>query len=120
RYANARVIHRAIPEISTVFIWSSLHMMKWITNAMICNDNERKRKWIGGISSLAGRKAGRFVKDYFMKREMDAKDLPYVQEGLKLYEKALDKAAEELQELFMLSKAETYLSERWALNYKGI
>jgi hypothetical protein len=119
KYSYARVIHEANPAISAVNTWISLHMMKWITNTLVCSDNGKKRKVLGKLASYFGEGSRRFIEDHFMRREPAAKCQKALGELDGLYQKAIAETPEYLKELYGLFKASAPLSERWNRTYNG-
>ena len=44
RYQWAKEIHKVLPTVKTINIYISMKMMKILTNLMVCNDGEKRRK----------------------------------------------------------------------------
>lgn len=86
----AEVIHRAVPEIPARFTEVSLHMMKWCTNGLVCDDQEKRRRFFGKTSRLFGEKHQKFVLDHFM-RETPARE---AQEPIKKLKELFDDTVE--------------------------
>lgn len=116
--AYAKVIHRALPLVKTVNIRISLRMMKFLTNLMVCNDGGRRRKIIGKLLRLGGRK-GLALLEHFMTGEPVAGcEIPLA--GLdRLFRQALEEEPCALLELYALSFGKKPLSERWNKTYNG-
>lgn len=119
KYSYAQVIHKANPAISAGNTWISLHMMKWITNIMVCNDNGRKRRVLGKIASYFGEGSRRFIVDHFMRKEPDPACRGVVGELDRLYQKAVLETPRYLMELYGLFQTSAPLSERWNHTYNG-
>ena len=119
KYSYAKVIHRAIPLVSTVNIWISLKMMKFLTNLMVCNDGGKRRKVIKKILSLGGKKNADMLIEHFMTKEpVPGCEIP-LSKLSKLFERALEETPEYLEELYELSREEKTLGSRWERTYNG-
>ncbi|MBQ8307034.1 MAG: zinc dependent phospholipase C family protein [Blautia sp.] len=119
KYEYAKVIHRAIPAISAQNIWISLHMMKFLTNRMVCDDGGRRRKIIHGIMRVAGKKTADTYAEYFM--------MPQPKEGISLpltrmqqiFDGAVRTAPEGLRKIYDAALRGTPLSTLWDKTYSG-
>ncbi|MDO4337909.1 MAG: zinc dependent phospholipase C family protein [Eubacteriales bacterium] len=115
----ARVIHKVIPEISAPKIYTSLRLMKFITNAMVYDNRGKRTRMLGLFSRIAGKKNSSAIMEYFMAEEPIPGTRKPVRELNKLFESAVTEAPEALEELFALSETEAPLSERWNRTYNG-
>ena len=118
KYAYAKIIHKAIPEISTFNIWVSLHMQKLLTNLMICNDGGRRRALIGRLLRLGGEKHSELLHHFMLKDPFPGceESLSGLQER---FEEAAEIAPDYLLELYALKDTPQPLSERWHQTYSG-
>ena len=119
KYSYAQVIHEANPAVSPLNTWISLHMMKWFTNALVCNDNGRKRRVLGKIAAYFGEGSRRFIVDHFMRKEPAAECQSVLGELDRLYQKAIAETPVYLEELYGLFKTSAPLCERWDRTYNG-
>ena len=118
KYSYAKVIHKAMPEIRTFHIWVSMHMQKFLTNLMICNDGGRRRALIGRILKLGGQKHSELIEHFMLRDPYPGCDeqLSGLQER---FDEALRMAPDYLKELFELRYDGKPLSERWHHTYVG-
>ncbi|MBQ9065781.1 MAG: zinc dependent phospholipase C family protein [Blautia sp.] len=124
RVEYARVIHRAIPAISTRNIYLTMKWMKFITNHMICRKGGKKREIYYSIARMAGKKNADRLADYFM-RQTAAKEAEIpVRRLVHIFNETVPEAAYELNILYQMavSDEETRLrlSERWHMDYRGL
>ncbi|MDO4273335.1 MAG: zinc dependent phospholipase C family protein [Eubacteriales bacterium] len=119
RKSSAGVIHQALPLIRTGNIYISLKMMKILTNAMVYDDGGRRRKWLGRILKIAGKKNSAALLDHFMTETPAPECAGPVQKLKELYNEALKETPAYLQELYGLSQSDKHLSSRWDLTYNG-
>lgn len=115
----AEVIHKVLPLINTTCIHISLKMMKFLTNLMVCDDNGRRRGVIKRIMGFGGKKNQDVLIEHFMLREPVTGSAHLVAKLEKLYDQAVQAAPAELMELYLLSKEEKPLSQRWDRTYNG-
>lgn len=115
----ARVIHRAIPLVCTVNICISLHMMKFLTNLMVCNDGGKRRRVIEKLLCLGGTKNAQVLIEHFMTKEpIPGCEIPLAKLE-KLFDDAVEEAPEHLAKLYVLSHEEGTLGSRWERTYNG-
>ena len=69
RMDYAKVIHCMFPEITAKNIFSSLKMMKFLTNAMVYNNSGKRRLLAAIVTRIAGRKRSAAVLEYFMEKD---------------------------------------------------
>ena len=119
RNTYARVIHRAIPRISTREILKSLRLMKFITNCLVYDNHGRRKRFLMFLSRVAGKKLSAEMMEYFMEKDPVPGSAVPVHILHNLYDQVLTEAPDELAELFQLSKKELPLSERWFRTYNG-
>ena len=119
RITYARVIHRAIPKVTSGEILTSLSRMKFITNCMVYDNKGRRKKLLTVISRLAGRKLSDSVMEYFMAKDPVPGSAVPVHNLYGLYEGEVREAPGYLEELFNLSREDRSLSERWHRTYSG-
>lgn len=119
RITYARVIHRAIPKVTSGEILTSLSRMKFITNCMVYDNKGRRKKLLTVISRLAGRKLSDSVMEYFMAKDPVPGSAVPVHNLYGLYEGEVREAPGYLEELFDLSREDRPLSERWHRTYSG-
>ena len=119
RNTYARVIHRAIPRISTREILKSLRLMKFITNCLVYDNHGRRKRFLMFLSRVAGKKLSAEMMEYFMEKDPIPGSAVPVHTLHNLYDQVLTEAPDELVELFQLSKKELPLSERWFRTYNG-
>lgn len=115
----ARVINRAIPSVSPRKIFVSLKLMKLFTNAMVYDNGGRRRKAVGVLVWLAGKKTADQVMDHFMTKEQSEKSTEAIVQLMKLFQECLEQSPKYLEELFDLYKKDKKLSDRWNLTYSG-
>ena len=123
KWHYAKVIHRAIPQISTLNIFITIHFMKWITNFMICHDGGKRRQRMYLVGSLAGKKNAEKLADYFMRHEAAAEAEIPVRKLVHILEETIPEAAYETKILYHMAKEPENgmkLSARWNLDYRGI
>lgn len=119
RISDARVIHRAVPRISTHDILVSLRCMKFITDCLVYDNSGRRRKLLSALSSLAGKKLSASMMEYFMQKDpVPGSAVPVYALG-RLYKDTLKEAPAYLNELYELSETDRPLSRRWHLTYNG-
>ncbi len=115
----AEVIHRAIPEVCTMNIYLSLHMMKLLTNRMVCNDRGRKRRVVEGVLTRMPIREGKDLSQHFMAEHPEAGSEKAVRMLKRRFRRSLHLAPEYLQELDALYRSEAPLCERWHCTYNG-
>lgn len=119
KYQWAKTIHQVFPLIKTVNIWISMKMMKFLTNLMVCNDGEKRRKRIKRLLGLTGRKEIMSLTEYFMTKEpVSGWEIPVSRLNILFWE-TVEETQEKIQELYNLSKEDKQLSERWNRTYNG-
>lgn len=115
----ARIIHKAVPEIPAPKIYTSLRLMKFLTNAMVYDNQGKRTRMIGLFTKIAGKKNSAVVMDYFMAEEPIPGSREHVRELNRMFERTIMEAPDALKELFALAKTEAPLSERWDKTYNG-
>ncbi len=118
-YHYAEVIHRAIPEIKTGNIYLSLHMMKFLTNRMVCNDKGRKRKIIETILTRLPIKEGKDLSQHFMSKDPEQGSEQAVRMLRRRFQYAISGDLPFLLELDALYRSDGALGERWNFTYNG-
>lgn len=113
---NAKVIHKALKEISYPTIKIALCYMKRLTNLMVYDDHGRKQKFFFRIMNLAGHKE---LGEHFMEKEMNPVCIPFLEKIDSLYRESLEKAVEILEELWEISGQERELSSYFDYDYNG-
>lgn len=113
------VIHMAIPEVGKDEIWTSMTMMKMVTNMMVYDDEGKRLKVIMPVLTLAGLKET--IGDHFMKKEAPEGISVYLKELLLCYENALKVSAQLIEQIYYLAKSNTavHLSELFNRTYNG-
>lgn len=118
KWEYARVIHKALPLVRTSSIYISLKMMKLETNAMVYDDDGRRRRFLSHLLKLGGA-SGMSLLEHFMEEE----PVENAQESLgklnSLYREALEETPDYLQELASLAEGDFRLSVRWNRTYNG-
>lgn len=114
----AKVIHRALPLVRTGNIWISLHMMKFLTNVMVCDDNGKKRRIVGTCLGLGGKSLGSMI-EHFMAEGPVKKAQKPMAELERLYQDAIPETVDHLKELCTLQEGDYRLSARWNRTYNG-
>ena len=117
--AYGKIIQKAFPCFSWQSIVVSLRMMKWLTNAMVCDDGGKRRKRVKSISRILGKKNQSAILDYLMTPVPVEESRPYVAQVQELYRQTLLKAPDFLEELYRLSKKENSLSSEWNRTFAG-
>lgn len=119
RYRWAKEIHKVFPLIKSVNIYISIKMMKVLTNLMICNDGEKRRRRIEKLFRLTGSESAMSLLEHFMTKEpVPGSSIPVARLNALFWE-AVEETPEELMELYSLSKKEKKLSDRWDRTYNG-
>lgn len=119
RYQWAKEIHKVLPTVKTVNIYISMRMMKVLTNLMVCNDGEKRRKRIQKLFKLTGSESAMSLLEHFMKKEpIPGSSIPVARLNTLFWE-AVEEVPEELMELYSLSKEKKKLSDRWDRTYNG-
>ena len=118
KYAYAQVIHQAIPLVRTGNICISLHMMKFLTNLMVCNDGGKRREKIKRILSLGGKNVQKLIEHFMTKEPIPGCEIPLAKLE-KLFDEAVEEAPAHLEKLYGLSRQEGSLDSRWELTYNG-
>ena len=116
---NAGEIHKVFPLVKIGNILLSLKLMKWITNQLVCDDGGARRSQLARISSLGGHKAQSALIDHYMMAQPAGAGKETVRELNQLFEKEVQRAPQELLELYGLSREDGPLSDRWNLTYNG-
>ena len=115
----AKVIHQAIPQVSSSNICISMKMMKYFTNLMVCDDGGRRRKWIGRILRMGGKNFQEDMLGHFMTPAPVKESQIPVRQLEEYFRKALLAAPKDLMELYSLALMPGSLSERWDKTYNG-
>lgn len=115
----AKVIHQAIPQVSSSNICISMKMMKYFTNLMVCDDKGMRRKWIGRILRLGGKNFQEDMLGHFMTPAPVKESQIPVRHLEEYFRKALLAAPKDLMELYSLALMPGSLSERWDKTYNG-
>lgn len=119
KMSYAEVIHEAIPEVSSVKIYGSLWMMKFLTNAMVCDNHGRRKAALRFWGRLLYRRGTESALEHFMEEKPVKGSKEPVLELEKTFDKALMEAPQYLEELYALSLKEQSLSERFHKTYNG-
>lgn len=119
KMSYAEVIHEAIPEVSSRKIYISLWMMKFLTNAMVCDNHGRRKYVLGFLGGLVYKKGVDSALEHFMEEKPVRGSREPVLKLKQTFEKALEEAPHYLEELYSLSNKEQPLSERFDKTYNG-
>lgn len=115
----ARVIHKAIPQISANKIYWSLKMQKLITNAMVYDNDGRRIRALRMLGlPLFREKTDKHLEHFMTKDPVLGSEKP-VRELHVYYDRALKTVPEELCELYELFLSGRPLSARWDMTYSG-
>lgn len=112
----ARVIHRAVPLVRTGNIYISLKMMKYLTNLMVCDDHEKRRRFL--LTFAKGKKLSALLEHFMTEEPLQAADEP-IAELERLFWETAEEAPALLEELLTLTEGEYRLSARWNRTYNG-
>lgn len=115
----AREINKAITDVPPRKIYMSLRLMKLFTNAMVYDNGGRRRKAVGMLVWLAGKKTADQVMDHFMTKEQSEESAEAVLTLSKLFLECVEQSPVYLEELFSLYKENRSLSDRWNMTYSG-
>ena len=111
----ARVIHKAIPEVSYPTVYATLRWMKFSTNLMVYDDRGRKQRILLPLLDLCG--LGESIGDNFMRRDADRSCRPYLEELQKLYRKAVEDTVSMLEEFYQIYLHGGEVPERFNRDY---
>lgn len=114
---NARVIHKAFPEVKVWQLKKALQGMIFITNTMVYDDNGRKQKVILPFLKLIGQYD--HVGGNYMKAACDPRCAPYLKELEGLFEQAARETPEMLVCFWRAAREEAALPERFRRNYNS-
>lgn len=115
----AKVIHKVIPTISPKKICWSLRMMKILTNAMVCDNNGRRKRVLIFVGNLINKGKAVSSLEHIMEKEPVKGSAEPVRELKKLFAEELEEAPQYLEELYSLAAEEHPLSERFDRTYNG-
>lgn len=113
------VIHEVIPEVSSRKIYWSLRMMKVVTNAMVYDNDGRRKKALGFIGKIVYSGGTQSALEHFMEKEPVEGSAEPVSKLKKLFEEAIEESPQYLEELYGLSKEDRPLSKRYDKTYNG-
>lgn len=119
KVSYARVIHRVFPQIKTKDILFSLRMMKFLTNLMVYDNRGKRRLFLKTVTRIGGKKLSASTMDHFMRKDPPRGGQEPVGKLHKLFDQAVIEVPGRLEELYLLSKEELPLSERWYHTYNG-
>lgn len=119
KLSYAEVIHEAIPTISPKKIYWSLRMMKGITNAMVCDNNGRRKKALAFAGNLINKTEAASALEHIMEKTPVAGSKEPVLKLKQLFAEEVEEAPQYLEELYSLASGEHSLSERFDRTYNG-
>ncbi len=124
KWKYAKVVHRAIPLVSTLNIYLTMKWMKWTTNRMICRKGGRKRDILYRLARVAGEHHAQSLADYFMRHAAAPEAEIPVKKLVHILEETIPEACYELNILYQMAASDASstlrLSDRWSMDYRGI
>ncbi|MBQ0001118.1 MAG: zinc dependent phospholipase C family protein [Clostridiales bacterium] len=115
----AEVIHKVLPLVSVKDIYNTIRMQVFILNRMVYGKKGTMRKIMTAVLGKAKNPDTREITDHFMRREAAPESIAPVAVLNDLFEKALQEAPAELEQLYSLAYSDKELTDRWSLTYNG-